>query len=181
MVSPYLARVPSDPVQFAVKQNADAWTEFCKMHHSFAVEKGPSGFLPMYGLSVLAAAISAAFDRPMDDDNPPFVNPTILSPLPVGRVVFASKVRPKSIGRPCEDGCITHRLDDYGLVFLAAIDGHGGHEIMEMIKENAVQKFTTAFELEEQGSRTARIRRALKQMHWELDTRANNMFGRLKS
>lgn len=63
------------------------------------------------------------------------------------------------------------------------MDGHGGSEIMEMIKEKALDLFIAAFETEreEQFSRKGRIRQALKQMHWQLNILANNRFNKVKS
>lgn len=89
LISSYLGRAPSAPVQFPVKQEprgSEKWEAFCEMHHYAAVEKGPCGFLPMYGLDVLAAAVSAAFDHPMDYDDPPFDILPNPNPSPIQKV-----------------------------------------------------------------------------------------------
>lgn len=154
-----LARPPTPPVPYEVLPESRAL--FKEMHLAEAVKRGPSGFLDHYSPLVLGAAISAAFDAPIHEEEMEGGTPL--------KVQVSKHISSKWGPDYTEDGLVCEEFPDERLVLMAAVDGHCGDATMRILVDNAASSFAKHWSRVAGAARDHKIKTALKHMIEELD------------
>jgi serine/threonine protein phosphatase PrpC len=186
--SPVLGRPPT-PLEKHVVVNREVYEKLFLTPGS--IKRGPDGFLPWYTPRVLGAAAALAFDAPIGSPFKIPVPPKMfddgarpLTKLNYFHEKLAQSWAPKPItvtvtkhvcskwGPDYTEDVVVHEEDaERKLVMMAAIDGHGGNEVAQLVAKNAWPLFTAELDggLWYSDDRDWAVRAALREMCSRLD------------